>query len=66
MSMNYDKYKERERRILALKMIIKANGNNASEYARQLGMSRSSISKMLMGEQRVSNRALGLNNDKRI
>lgn len=41
-------------------MMIQANGGNASQYCRRAGIPRSSCSKMLSGEVRVTDRALGI------
>lgn len=41
-------------------MMIQANGGNASEYCRAVGLPRSSCAKMLSGEVRVTDRALGI------
>lgn len=61
MGKKKDSIKEQERRRKALRMMIIANGNSFSEYGKRVGISRSTIHKMLSGEQRVSDRALGLN-----
>jgi predicted transcriptional regulator len=58
----FDKYREDERRRETLRRCVNDAGGNSSEYARRLGINRSGISKMMSGEQRVSDRALGKKN----
>ena len=59
-SRHKDPPEERERRIEALRRKIHVSGGNGAAYSRSVGVPRNSIQKMLMGEVRVTDRALGV------
>lgn len=50
---------ERERRIKALRLMINSNAESIAEYARKVKIKRGDISKMLSGEIKVTEKALG-------
>lgn len=54
-----EQIEENERRIMALWMMVQANGGNCSAYARKIGIKRCSIQNMLSGTMRVTDKALG-------
>lgn len=57
-----DELAEQERRREALRLMVRANGGPKA-YAERVGITAGVIGKMLIGESRVSDRALGKENE---
>ena len=60
MGQPKDTKEQSERRREALRRILQANGYNITTYAMVIGVRKETVTKMLNGDCRVSDRVLGL------